>query len=355
MILLQQALRAIGPLDGAAAEAAKQRQDSLTKPKGSLGRLEELSIQLAGITGKTAPSLAKKVIFVMAADHGVVEEGVSLFPQDVTAQMVKNFLAGGAGINALARQAGARVVVTDVGVRGPVLTHPALRVRRIADGTGNIARGPAMSRDQAVRCIEAGISAVEEESAEGIDILGTGDMGIGNTTPSTAIAVAFTGKPILEVTGRGTGLDDEGLARKARVVERALKVNAPDSRDPLDVLAKVGGFEIGALAGVILAAAARRIPAVIDGFISGAAALLAFGLEPKVKQYLIASHLSVERGHLAILRYIGLEPYLDLGLRLGEGTGAALAMILADAAVRVISGMATFAEAGVSGSEADGE
>ena len=349
MGILEGTLAGIGPVDAAAAEAARRRQDSLTKPRGSLGRLEELSIRIAGITGKPVPSLERKLIAVMAADHGVVREGVSLYPQDVTAQMVANFLAGGAAINVLARQIGARVAVTDVGVLGAVAPHPELRSRRIAEGTRNIARGPAMGREQAVRSLEAGISVVEEEAARGLDILGTGDMGIGNTTPSSAIASVMTRRPPAECTGRGTGLDDDALARKVRVVELALEVNSPDPKDPLDVLSKVGGFEIGAIAGAILGAAARRIPVVIDGFISGAAALIAVGLAPRASDYLIASHLSVEIGHRIVLEKLGLSPHLDLGMRLGEGTGAALVMFLADCAVKLLGGMATFGEAGVSG------
>jgi nicotinate-nucleotide--dimethylbenzimidazole phosphoribosyltransferase len=296
MGILEKTIGAIGPMDRAAADAARRRQDSLTKPRGSLGRLEELSLRLAGITGKAIPTVDKKVIAVMAADHGVTEEGVSLYPQDVTAQMLGNFLAGGAAINVLARQIGARVAVTDVGVRGPVPASPALRAWRIADGTKNIARGPAMTRGEAVRSLEAGISVVEEEMALGLDILGTGDMGIGNTTPSSAIASVITGRTPEKCTGRGTGLDDAGLERKVRIVARAIEVNSPDPTDPIGVLAKVGGLEIGALAGAMLAAAARRIPVVIDGFISGAAALIASGLSPGIADYFIASHLSVERG-----------------------------------------------------------
>ncbi len=350
--ILEKTLRAIAPINEAAADSARRRQDILTKPRGSLGRLEDLSIGLAGMTGKTTPVLDKKAIVVMAADHGVTAEGVSAYPQDVTAQMVGNFLTGGAAINVLARQIGARVTVVDVGVRGRVEPHPALRSRRIANGTANIARGPAMSREQAVAALETGISVVEEEFSLGLDILGTGDMGIGNTTPSSAIAAVMTGTPVEECTGRGTGLDDEGLRRKIGVITRALEVNRPDPADALEVLARVGGFEIGGLAGAILAAAASRIPVVIDGFISGAAALIAFGLCPRSAGYMIASHLSVERGHRIALAKLGLSPHLDLGMRLGEGTGAALTMFLADSAARLLREMATFGEAGVSDSEA---
>jgi len=344
---------AIGPLDEGAMAQARRRQDSLTKPRGSLGRLEELSVQVAGITGQAVPRLAHKVIVTMAGDHGVVAEGVSLYPQEVTPQMVFNFLRGGAGINVLARHIGARVVVVDIGVAAPLGPHPGLLSRKVAFGTRNMARGPALSREEAWKAIEVGLGVVEEESARGLDIVGTGDMGIGNTTPSSAITAAMTGEKVAKVTGRGTGIDDKQLAHKVEVIERALRVNQPNPDDPIDVLGKVGGFEIGGLCGVILGAAAHRIPVVIDGFVSGAAALIAVGLSPTAKDYLIASHCSVEIGHKAILKYLGLKPILDLELRLGEGTGAALGIFLVEAAAKVLSEMATFAEAGVAGKSSD--
>ncbi len=348
---LEKTLAGIGPIDDRSAREARRRQDCLTKPRGSLGRLEELSIRLAGITGKAVPTLDRKLITVMAADHGVAAEGVSLYPQEVTAQMVANFLSGGAAINVLARRIGARVAVVDVGVRGVIPAGSELRSRKIAEGTADMSKGPAMSRDQAVRSIEAGISVLEEEAGRGLDILGTGDMGIGNTTPSSAITSLMTGADVEQCTGRGTGLDDAGLRRKIGVIQSALETNRPNPGDPLDVLSKVGGFEIGALAGAMLAAAALRIPVVIDGFISGAAALIAFGLAPGAADYMIASHLSVERGHRVALEKLGLSPHLDLGMRLGEGTGAALTMFLADCAVGLLREMATFGEAGVSDAE----
>lgn len=348
MVRLQQIIRQIKPLDTQAMRLARARQDTLTKPQGSLGRLEELSIQVAGIQGRARPVIRNKVIVTMAADHGVVEEGVSLFPQEVTAQMVLNFLRGGAGINVLARHVGARVVVVDIGVAQELEPHPDLVSRKVALGTGNIAHGPAMSRQRAVEAVEAGIEVVEGELAKGMDILGVGDMGIGNTTASSAIAAAITGAPVARVTGRGTGVDEERLRHKIEVIERALEVNRPDPADPLDVLSKVGGFEIGGLAGAILGAAAHRVPAVLDGFITGAAALIAVGLAPQVRDYLIASHRSVEVGHSLVLEHLGLKPLLDLDLRLGEGTGAALGIFLVEAAVKILSEMATFAEAGVS-------
>jgi nicotinate-nucleotide--dimethylbenzimidazole phosphoribosyltransferase len=330
---------------------ARARQDTLTKPPESLGRLEELSIQLAAITGQTRPSVARKAVIVMAGDHGVTAEGVSAYPAEVTPQMVLNFLRGGAAINVLARQAGARVVVVDIGVAADFDPSTPIRHRKIARGTQNMARGPAMTRAQAEAAIAEGMDVANAEIAAGLDLVATGDMGIGNTTPSAAIVAAFTGLPVAQVTGRGTGVDDAGLARKISVIERALAVNRPDARDALDVLSKVGGLEIGGLVGVILGAAARRIPVVIDGFISGAAALAAAELAPGVKPYLIASHQSVEIGHRVVLERLGLRPLLDLNLRLGEGTGAALAFHLVEAAARILNEMATFAEAGVSGKD----
>lgn len=345
---LERLISQIGPLDQAAMAAARARQDRLTKPQGSLGRLEALSIQIAGITGQAQPRLHHKVIVTMAGDHGVVAEGVAVFPQEVTPQMVHNFLRGGAGINVLARHVGARIVVVDMGVAAPLEAHTGLIIKKIAPGTGNIARGPAMDRDQARRCLEAGAEVVEAELERGLDILGTGEMGIGNTTPSSAIVAAFTGHSPAEVVGRGAGVDEAGLSRKIAAVQRALAVNRPDPQDALDVLTKVGGFEIGGLAGAILAAAAHRRPVVVDGFISTAAAMIAVGLAPEVRPYLIAAHRSQERGHQTMLAWLGLSPLMDLDLRLGEGTGAALGISLADAACKILNEMATFDEAGVS-------
>ncbi len=341
-------LKEIKPLDSSAMTAAQNRQNSLTKPRGSLGRLEELSIKLAGIKGTATPKLEHKSIIIMAADHGVAAETVSLYPQDVTRQMVLNFLKGGAAINALAAQAGARVIVVDMGVKGGFQPLPGLLCKMIDFGTQNMTQGPAMTRQQAIDTIEAGIQTVEAEMAKRVDIIGTGDMGIGNTTSSCAIFAAISGKQPKKITGRGTGVGDKQLAHKIKIIEKALSVNKPSPKDPLDVLAKVGGFEIGGLAGVILAGAAYRIPVVIDGFISGAAALIASGLSPQVKDYLIAAHLSAETGHEALLQFLGLNPLLNLDMRLGEGTGAVLGIFLADAAVRTLTQMATFAQAGVS-------
>ncbi len=341
-----------GVLDSAAMDAARVRQNRLTKPQGSLGILESLSMKVAGITGNPTPELKHRVIITMAGDHGIATEGVSAYPREVTAQMVYNFLNGGAAINVLARHVGARVVVVDMGVAEDIKVKTGIFVnKKIGYGTASISKGGAMSYEYAIRSIEAGIEVLEDELVKGLDIVGIGDMGIGNTTPSSAITAFVTGKPVEEVTGRGTGLDDTGLKRKIELVKRALAVNKPDRNDAIDILAKLGGFEIGGMAGVMLAAAAHRVPAVIDGFISGAAALIACELNPRLKDYLIASHMSVESGHQAILDYIGLTPLLDLKMRLGEGTGAALGISIVDASCKILREMATFEEAGVSDRE----
>jgi nicotinate-nucleotide--dimethylbenzimidazole phosphoribosyltransferase len=348
---------AIPPLDRRAMAAARERQNTLTKPPGSLGRLEELSIQLAGIRGDPRPQVLDKVVLTMAGDHGVAAEGVTLYPQEVTAQMVRNFLAGGAAVNVLCRQVGARVVVADLGVAadlgGLSATGAGSRflVKKIRAGTSNMAAGAAMSEAEALGSLEAGAQIVEEELSRGMDVVGVGEMGIGNTTAAAAIAALITGEAVAEVTGRGTGLDDRSLARKVALIERVLAANRPDPRNPVGVLAAVGGFEIGGMAGAMLAAAARRVPVVLDGFISGAAALIACAIDPRLRDYLIASHQSVEIGHAHVLRYLGLKPVFNLDLRLGEGTGAALGISLVEAAARILREMATFAEAGVSGAE----
>ena len=344
---LSRMLNKIKPLDRDAMEAARARQDELTKPRGSLGRLEELSIQIAGIKGQTITGFKHKAIITMAADHGVVNEGIALYSQEVTAQMVSNFLAGGAGINVLSRFIGARVVVVDMGTISTLPPHPDLICKKIACGTKNMARQAAMTHNEAVKSIEAGIAVIEAEIAKGLDIVGTGDMGIGNTTASSAICAAITGKSVEKVTGRGAGLGNEQLAHKVKTIKQALALNNPDPRDPIDVLAKVGGFEIGGLAGVMIGAAAHNIPVVIDGFISGAAALIAMGLSGELKNYIIAAHISAESGHRILLEYLELTPLLDLGMRLGEGTGAALGIAIVEAAVKTLAEMATFSEAGV--------
>ena len=352
---LSRLLASIAPPSRDGESAARRHLDSLTKPPGSLGRLEEIALRLAVLRGR-APEVARPVIFTFAADHGVVAEGVSAYPQVVTAQMVENFTRGGAAVNVLARQAGARVVVADFGVATPLERAPDLVECPIGPGTANIAAGPAMTREHAIRAIETGARLAQEAMDAGADLLATGEMGIGNTTAASAITAAITGAPAEQVTGRGTGVDEATLTRKVAAVRRALEVNRPDPRDGLDVLAKVGGFEIGGLTGVILAGAARRVPVALDGFIAGSAALLAVTLAPDSRHALFASHRSAEPGHAHALEHMGLEPYLDLGLRLGEGTGAALFVHLARAAALVWSEMATFKAAGVSESpEAGGQ
>jgi len=347
MTRLAELLSAIAPPPPGGADAAERHLDSLTKPAGSLGRLEEIALRLALLRGG-APEVRHPVIFTFAADHGVAAEGVSAYPQVVTAQMVENFLRGGAAVNVLARQAGARLVVADFGVAAPLERSERLVACPIGPGTANIAAGPAMTREQAVRAIEIGAALAQQALDAGADLLATGEMGIGNTTVASAIAAALTGGAPERVTGRGTGVDDATLARKVAVVRRALEVNQPDAGDGLDVLAKVGGFEIGGLVGVILAGAARRVPVVLDGFIAGSAALIAVALAPAARHALFAAHRSAEPGHALVLDHLGLTPYLDLSLRLGEGTGAALFIHLARAAALVWSEMATFKAAGVS-------
>jgi nicotinate-nucleotide--dimethylbenzimidazole phosphoribosyltransferase len=337
----------IGPLDAHAMAAAAARWDTLTKPRGSLGRLEVLACQVAGIIGQARPRPAERLVFVLAGDHGVTAEGVSAYPSDVTAQMVYNFVRGGAAINVLARHVGARVVVVDMGVAAELPTLPGLVARKVRRGTWNFARQSAMTPDEALTCVECGIALVEAEIKGGHSWVVTGDMGIGNTTASSAIIAAMTGAPVERVTGRGTGVTGAALARKAAVIKEALDRHQPNARDALDVLAKVGGFEIGGLAGIVLGAAARRCPVVLDGLIATAAALLAVGLVPTAREYLIAAHRSVEPGHTVALQALGLEPVLDLELRLGEGTGGVLALPVLEAACRLLDEMATFGEAGV--------
>jgi nicotinate-nucleotide--dimethylbenzimidazole phosphoribosyltransferase len=353
MSLLTETLTQIAPQDTAWRAKAKARLDQLIMPHWALGRLMDLAVDLAGITRSLAPPVARKTIITMAGDHGVAAENVSKYPQEVTAQMVAGFVGGVAGISVLARLASVRVIVVDMGVAadlGSLAAAGKIVDKKIALGTANMAVGPAMSRTQAVRSIEAGMEVVAD-LAETTDVFGTGDMGIANTSPSTAIGAVLTTVGVAELTGRGTGIDDRQLAHKIAVVQRALDCNRPNPGDPLDVLAKVGGFEIGGIAGVVLGAAARRKPVVIDGFISTAGALLACTLCPAAADYLIAAHRSVEPGHRAMHARLGKEPLLDLNLRLGEGTGAALAMNLVEAAQRILTEVATFDEAHVSQAE----
>lgn len=345
---VEELVASIGPLDQEAVRAARARQDRLTKPPGSLGRLEEISIQIAGIQRTDKPHLGAKTLVVAAGDHGVVAQGVTAYPQAVTAQMVLNFLAGGAAVSVMARHAGVRLVVVDAGVASNLPASPKILSLKIGRGTADISQGPAMSRAQAERCILEGAAIARQAANSGATIMGTGDMGIGNTTPSSAITAVLTGRSPEETTGPGTGRNKEELARKTEIVRRAIEVNSPRSKDALDVLARVGGFEIGVLAGVILGTAASRRPVVIDGFISGAAALIACGLCPTARDYIIASHRSGEPGAGPLLSHLKLQPVLDLGLRLGEGTGAVLAMGIIEQAAACLSEMATFDEARVS-------
>ncbi len=346
-MLLEETIKKISPLNKQAMEIAIQRQANLTKPPGSLGLLENFSIRLAGIKGEIPEKIRKKAVILCAGDHGVVEEGISAYPQEVTTQMLWNFISGKAAINVLARHIGAEVLLVNAGVKQQI-KHPAVIDRPVKPGTGNIAKGPAMSRQEAIEAIELGIEVAERAIKKGAGILATGDMGIGNTTPSTAIISVLTEIQPGLITGRGTGLDDSGLKRKVEVIEKAIRINQPDKNDPIDVLAKIGGFEIGALAGVILAAAANRVPVVIDGLISTAAALLAVKITPLTRDYLFPSHLSEEPGHQIALKNLKLEPYLLLKMRLGEGTGAVLGIFIIESALKILREMATFEEAGVS-------
>jgi nicotinate-nucleotide--dimethylbenzimidazole phosphoribosyltransferase len=359
---LDRVLDAIGPLDTAAMEAAAGRLDRLTKPPGSLGQLETLVIELAGITGRADATAERGAVVVAAGDHGVARQGVSAYPSDVTAQMVANFVAGGAAINVLGTWAGLSVVVVDVGVAAPipvVIADPLRGGRlvraRIRDGTADMTEGPAMSRAEALRAVATGIDLAGALWADGLDLLGLGEMGIGNTTAASAITAVMTERPVSLVTGRGTGIDDATHRRKIAAIERAIAVNSPDRRDPIGVLAAVGGLEIALLVGVMAGAAELRIPVVLDGFITGAAALVAAALQPAIAPRLIAAHRSIEPGHAVILEHLERRPLFDLDLRLGEGTGAALAMGVIAAAVRLRDGMATFESAAISGPAASGE
>ena len=354
-ITTAEAIERIRPADAAAMRRAEARHLTLTEPPGSLGRLEEVSIQLAGILGTERPAIRGKAVIVAAADHGVVARGVTGYPQDVTAQMVMNFLDGGAAISVMCRKMGVRQVIVDAGVVSDLPSHPDLRVLKIGRGTGDISRGPAMSHQQADQCIQSGVDLAVETVESGVDLIPTGDMGIGNTTASSAITAAVTGSLPEETTGQGTGRTPGELRHKIRVVREALELNAPDPSDGLDLLSKIGGFEIGVLAGVVLGAAMMRRPVVLDGFISGAAALVANVLCPYARDYMIASHVSAERGHRSLLHWLELSPLLDLSMRLGEGTGAALALPIVEVAAACLSEMATFSEAGVSDREPDSD
>ena len=348
-MFLEEAVARIRQPDADAMSRAAERQATLTKPPGSLGQLEELSIRLAGIMRTERPRIGGKAIVIAAGDHGVVAQGVAAYPQDVTAQMVLNFLSGGAAINVMCRQLGIRQIIVDAGIATDVPPHPDLRILGIGRGTVDMSQGQAMTREQARACLEAGIGLARECVESGVDLIGTGDMGIGNTTASAAITSAVTSLPPEETTGDGAGRPTRGLEHKVDVIRRALDVNAPDPSDGLSLLSGVGGFEIGVLAGVMIGAAASGKPVVLDGFISGAAALIASAIASATRDYMIAAHVSAERGHRAALNHLGLTPLLDLDMRLGEGTGAALAMPILEAAAACLTDMATFDEAGVSG------
>ncbi|MCG8470936.1 MAG: nicotinate-nucleotide--dimethylbenzimidazole phosphoribosyltransferase [Desulfobacterales bacterium] len=348
MKLLEKTIGAIVGIDRGIEEEALERLANQARPQGSLGVLEPLSARLAAIFGTLDVRLDKKVVVTCAGDHGVVEEGISLFPQEVTPQMVHNFVIKGASINVLAKHAGAESLVADIGVKADFDSDLPIFHKKVAKGTENFTKGPAMTRRQAVAAIEAGIEIVDELAAQGdLHMVGTGDMGIGNTTPSTAIITVLSGEKVEDLTGRGTGIDDDALTRKVNVIRKGIEVNNPDPKDPIDVLAKVGGYEIGALAGLVLGAAAHGIPVVCDGFISTAGALIACDLAPTAKEYLFASHKSVEVGHRFMHKHLGVQPLLDLGFRLGEGTGAALTMELLDASTRILADILTFEEVAI--------
>ena len=349
MHLLETTLAQINPIAVELLSTTQTRLDNKTKPLGSLGRLEEFARRVVAISGQQQPDLSKKVIFTFAADHGITEEGVSLYPREVTSQMVFNLLNGGAGVNVLARHAGAEVRVVDVGVDHDFADCPCLIRRKVARGTRNLAKGPAMTRAETLAALSVGIELAAQCRAEGVGLVGTGEMGIGNTSPSSAIIATIADLTVEQVTHRGTGINDQTLAAKVSAIKRGLELNRPDPADPLDVLTKVGGLEIAAIAGLVLGCAAHRIPVVVDGFISTAGALIASELHPNVQDYLFAAHESVEVGHRFMLERLGGRPILDLDLRLGEGTGAALAMILIEAGAKILTEMATFEQAGVTG------
>ncbi|NLP36244.1 MAG: nicotinate-nucleotide--dimethylbenzimidazole phosphoribosyltransferase [Firmicutes bacterium] len=345
---LKSTLEKIAPPDRELEKEAQNYLDSLTKPVGSLGILEEIARKIAGITGELKPKCPQKACILMAGDHGVVAEGVSAYPQEVTPQMVLNFLSGGAAMNVLSRHAGAELIVVDIGVAADLPDDPILLKRKVAYGTNNFAKGPAMTREQAVAALEVGIEVAEDCIKRGASLLGTGEMGIGNTTPSAAITAFYKQCDAREVCGFGTGLNEDLLQQKVKVVEKAIAINQPQADDTLDVLAKIGGLEIAGMAGVMLAAAANRKPVMIDGFISSAAALIAAHLHPHAVDYMLASHLSEEPGHAIALEMLGIKPFLRMNMRLGEGTGAALAMPIVDASLKIMHEMSTFADAGIS-------
>ncbi|MDP9366141.1 MAG: nicotinate-nucleotide--dimethylbenzimidazole phosphoribosyltransferase [Chloroflexota bacterium] len=341
--------RMIPPLDAGAMDRARQRQAQLTKPAGALGRLEERAVQIAGLTGSPRPGHRRKLVIVFAGDHGVTREGVSAYPSAVTAQMVLSFVRGTAAVAVLARAAGARLVVVDVGVDEDLAPGLPIDHRKVRPGTDSFVDGPAMARSEAVAAMHVGAAVVADRLSEGIDLLALGEMGIGNSTAAAAVAAVLLGADPAQVVGRGTGVDDDGLRRKIAAVRRGVEANRPDANDPVGVLAAVGGLEIAALGGAMLRAAAARVPILLDGYIAGVAALAAARLSPAARPYFVAAHRSPEHGHRLVLAALGLRPLLELDMRLGEASGAALALSLVEAALAAHDGMATFAEAGVCG------
>lgn len=345
---LDNILDSIRAPDQALFKKAREQLDKMAIPRGSLGRLEEFAQKMVAITGTLKPKIRNKKVVVFAGDHGVVEEGVSAFPQKVTMQMVYNFNRGGAGINVLSRQVGADVIVVDIGIAEDLHPHEGLLIKKVAKGTKNMTKAPAMSREEALTALLVGMDLSGDLKSQNVDIIGTGDMGIGNTTPSSAITAVLTGEEVEKVTGRGTGINNMMLSNKVAVIRKAIRENQPNPDDPLDVLAKVGGFEIAGIAGLIIGCAFHKIPVVIDGFISAAAAMVAASMNPSIKGYMFASHQSVERGHRLLLKHLKQKPMLDLSMRLGEGTGAVLGIALIESGVRIINEVWTFDQAGVS-------
>lgn len=344
---LQQFFDQIKPLDPQKKEAARKVMDGKTKPVGSLGKLEDIAVQYVAIREEIDDQPLKKRVYTFASDHGITEEGVSAYPASVTPQMVRNFINGGAAVTVLAEVAGAEMVIVDVGVNADFEELPGLRQMKIAKGTANFLKGPAMTEQDALLAIGTGMDLAEECNRDGVHLVGTGDMGIGNTTASTAVLSALLNLDPQEITGRGTGLDDQGVSRKVSVIRQVLQHHRGKLEKPLQVLGSVGGFEIGAICGLLLGLALRRIPGIVDGFISSAAACLAIKIQPRVAEYLLFAHLSGEQGHARVLKEMGVEPILNLQMRLGEGTGAVLAMPIIESAVEVYRKMATFESAGV--------
>ena len=349
---LEEIIKAIQPADQEMMHRAREHTSGLVVPHRALGELHLIGERVCGIQRTMEPSVKKKAVLVMAGDHGIAARGVSAYPQDVTGEMVRTFVRGGAGINVLARQVNAPVIVVDMGTISDIPEQASggnsLLVRKMARGTEDFTRGAAMTREQAERSVMAGYEAAANLFREGVQLVATGDMGIGNTSPSSAIGAVITGNPVGHMTGRGTGVDDDAFARKCQVIQAGIDINTPDANDPLDVLSKVGGFEIGGLAGAVIAGAHFRTPVVIDGLISTAGALLAYSMCPAVAEYMFAGHQSIEQGHRRMLEHMGLKPILDLGMRLGEGTGATLAMHIIEAGVHVFGRVLTFEQAGVS-------